>query len=100
MRSILVFGIATLGLALSALSVEALPLNETGSPHAGVHHRQARPLHRAAPSGPALYEGRAAIVAGPPRRVLGDEGYHHPTDNGYHDPAFSLQQDEIYNGRF
>ena len=97
MRKVFVFGIATLGLALGAFGAAASPLNDAGSPYA--HHRHARLIHRA-PSAPDLYEGRAAIIAGPAMHRLGDEGYHHPTDNGYHDPAFSLQQDEIYNGRF
>jgi hypothetical protein len=100
MQKIFVFGIAALALTVGAFGAQASSLDEGWAPHPGIHHRQAR-IHRyVAPPGPDLYEGRAAIVAGPPRHELGDEGFHHPTDNGYHDPAFSLQQDDIYNGRF
>jgi hypothetical protein len=76
-RKILMLGTATLVLVIGAVSANA--------------RQQARPFHRPSLAS-VVQEGRAASIRESfPARYF---------DNGYHDPTFSRQQDEIYEGRF
>ena len=100
MRQAFLIGTATLLVGVGAISANALPINKDASPYF-----QANPQHAGPPYGPSaawpMQEGRAVDSgAGYWGAPAGDDAYRRPTDNGYHDPRFSLQQDEIYDGRF
>jgi len=98
MRSIYLLGSAAMLLAAGAIDAHPSPIDHGGSPHAIRQRHHERSSYRAVPA--ATQEGRASYSQGDDLRALGDELRRRPTDSGYHDPAFSLQQDEIYNGRF
>ena len=77
MQKILTFGAAALILGFSAVTANA--------------QQQTRSSY-CPPSAGAVREGHApSIVENFPL---------HYFDNGYHDPKFSSQQDQIYDGRF
>ena len=90
MRNIFLSAAAAFVLALGATNVNAAPVNEPGAHRAAIHVHRATP-HRLASTLP-LQEGRSVVVGEDfSARFMGDRA---------HDPAFSLQQDEIYDGRF
>ncbi|MGD0721318.1 MAG: hypothetical protein ABR970_09775 [Roseiarcus sp.] len=114
MRQILVLGATAVAFALGAANAHATApdLFPEGSRYA-ISEPQTLALNAtneggAAPAGeyagsasaPTMREGRATFIGGDDWRVLGDEGHHHPEDDGYRDPSFSSQQDETYDGRF
>ena len=87
MRKPVLFGIVIVGMLLGAAQANAATASEAGISFVSSE----RPLHRAAKT-PVLQEGRAA---------LGGDKFLSPSINaGYHDPAFSRQQDDAYDGRF
>jgi hypothetical protein len=90
MRNILLSGAAAFVLALSAIGANSALANEPDA-NAAIHHHRAAP-HRLAAAAP-MREGRGAAI--------GDAfSVRFMMDDHAHDPAFSRQQDEIYDGRF
>ena len=85
MRNILLSGAAALALALAAIDADAAPSGGSAAYGAAVHHQRG-----AVATAPSL-EGAAIAEEFSARLAMGDHA---------HDPAFSRQQDEIYEGRF
>jgi hypothetical protein len=99
MRQVYLTGATAFFLGWGAMGANALPMNEEASPNFVADQQQARPSYGPPPASP-MQEGRAVFLDGDSPQALGDILRRRPTSNGYHDPAFSRQQDDIYNGRF
>jgi hypothetical protein len=86
MRKIFIFGLTTAVLALGSIEANAAPTSKVNAHHAAMHR------HAIA----------AASVALPPSAAAVGESFsaHYTASEGRQDPAFSPQQDEIYQGRF
>ena len=91
---------AALLLSVGATGANALTLNDgTSTKLSASHCQRLRPSYGATAAWTML-EARAVDSRAGYWGARQDDVYRRPTDNGYHDPRFSLQQDEIYNGRF
>jgi hypothetical protein len=86
MRKISFFGLATVVLALGSIDANAAATDKINARHAAMHRRAVA----------------AASVAAPPSASIvgGSFSAHYTSSEGRQDPAFSPQQDEIYQGRF
>jgi hypothetical protein len=89
MRHALPAATAALFFGLSAASAGVLPANLDTVHASSVNRPHAR----------AKEEGRA-VASRAGTWIAPGAAYRRPADNGYHDPRFSLQQDEIYSQRF
>lgn len=98
MRPGFLAGAAALLIGVGVTGANALAFNDEASAKLFATNRL-QPSY-GAPAAQATPQARVPDAGAGYWGALRDDPYRRPTDNGYHDPRFSLQQDDIYNGRF